>query len=49
MEDCSWTHFEHEADIASVQVLGAEPCSRALLTVSRATFPVAPSLRSPHH
>ncbi len=38
--------FEHEADIASVQVLGAEPCSRALLTVSRATFPAAPSLRS---
>jgi Zn-dependent protease with chaperone function len=38
--------FEHEADIASVQVLGAEPCSRALWTVSRATLPAAASVRS---
>lgn len=27
--------FEHEADVASVAALGAGPCSRALLTVSR--------------
>jgi Zn-dependent protease with chaperone function len=37
--------FEHEADISSVQVLGAEPCSRALLTVSRSTLPANNSLR----
>lgn len=37
--------FEHEADISSVQVLGAEPCSRALLTVSRSTMPASTSLR----
>jgi Zn-dependent protease with chaperone function len=32
--------FEHEADIASVQALGAGPCSRALLEVSRLALPV---------
>lgn len=32
--------FELEADIASVRALGAGPCSRALLAVSHATFPV---------
>ena len=38
--------FEHEADISSVQVLGADPCSRALLTVSRLTLPASGSIRS---
>lgn len=38
--------FEHEADISSVQVLGAEPCSRALRTVGRTTMPARRSLRS---
>ena len=38
--------FEHEADVSSVQALGAEPCSRALLTVSSVTLPQAKSLRS---
>lgn len=33
--------FEHEADVASVRSLGAEPCSRALLIVSRLALPVA--------
>lgn len=33
--------FEHEADVASVQSLGAEPCSRALVIVSRLALPVA--------
>tara|TARA_R110002072_G_scaffold264409_3_gene423165 strand:- start:42732 stop:44468 length:1737 start_codon:yes stop_codon:yes gene_type:complete len=37
--------FEHEADVSSVQALGAEPCSRALLTVSSMTIPQARSLR----
>ncbi|MCK5940960.1 MAG: M48 family metalloprotease, partial [Planctomycetes bacterium] len=37
--------FEHEADVSSVQVLGAEPCSRALLTVARLTLPQSSSLR----
>lgn len=32
--------FEHEADIASVQALGAGPCSRALLAVSALSVPV---------
>jgi|GEM_PF-3092128 len=38
--------FEHEADISTVQDLGAEPCSRALLTVSRMTLPASGSIRS---
>ena len=38
--------FEHEADISSVQVLGADPCSRALLTVSNSTLPASGSVRS---
>jgi len=38
--------FEHEADVSSVQVLGAEPCSRALRTVTRSTLPPRPSLRA---
>lgn len=38
--------FEHEADISSVQVLGAEPCSRALRTVTRSTLPARGSIRS---
>lgn len=38
--------FEHEADISSVRVLGADPCSRALLTVSRLTLPASGSIRS---
>jgi len=32
--------FEHEADVASVQALGAGPCSHALLVVSRLAQPV---------
>lgn len=32
--------FEHEADAASVAALGAAPCSRALLVVSRLAMPV---------
>ena len=32
--------FEHEADVASVQALGAGPCSHALLVVSRLAHPV---------
>jgi hypothetical protein len=32
--------FEHEADVASVRALGAEPCSRALIVVSRLALPV---------
>lgn len=32
--------FEHEADVASVQALGAGPCSRALLAVSSLSMPV---------
>jgi len=38
--------FEYEADIASVQVLGAEPCTRALMTVVRRTLPAEGKLRS---
>ena len=38
--------FEFEADIASVQVLGAEPCTRALMTVVRKTLPAEGKLRS---
>lgn len=33
--------FEHEADAVSVQALGAGPCTRALLVVSRLALPVA--------
>jgi Zn-dependent protease with chaperone function len=33
--------FEHEADIASVQLLGSGPCTRALLCVSRLAQPVS--------
>lgn len=36
--------FEHEADVASVQALGAGPCSRALMAVSRAALPVRQTL-----
>ncbi|MFY9346075.1 MAG: M48 family metalloprotease, partial [Planctomycetota bacterium] len=32
--------FEHEADAASVAALGAAPCSRALMVVSRLAMPV---------
>ena len=32
--------FEHEADVASVDALGAGPCSRALMVVSRLATPV---------
>lgn len=32
--------FEHEADVASVQALGAGPCTRALMVVSRLAVPV---------
>lgn len=32
--------FEHEADVASVQALGAGPCTRALMVVSRLALPV---------
>lgn len=38
--------FEHEADVSSVRVLGAEPCSRALRAVTRTTLPTRASLRS---
>lgn len=31
--------FEHEADVASVEALGSEPCARALLVVSRLAQP----------
>jgi Zn-dependent protease with chaperone function len=34
--------FEHEADAASVEALGAGPCTRALMAVSRAAMPVSP-------
>lgn len=37
--------FEHEADVSSVQALGAAPCSRALMTVSRLSMPQSRSLR----
>ncbi len=37
--------FEHEADVSSVKDLGAEPCSRALLTVSSMTAPQSRTLR----
>jgi Zn-dependent protease with chaperone function len=33
--------FEHEADAASVRALGAGPCTRALMVVSRAALPGA--------
>jgi len=36
--------FEHEADVLSVRVLGAAPCSRALMTVSRLAMPRTRSL-----
>jgi len=32
--------FEHEADAASVDALGSEPCTRALMVVSRLAVPV---------
>lgn len=32
--------FEHEADVASVRALGAGPCTRALMVVSRLALPV---------
>ncbi|MEC8651599.1 MAG: M48 family metalloprotease [Planctomycetota bacterium] len=38
--------FEHEADVSTLQVLGAEPCSRALITVSQSTLPVGGFFRS---
>ena len=37
--------FEHEADAASVDALGAGPCTRALLAVSRAALPVSGMFR----
>lgn len=37
--------FEHEADVSSVKALGAAPCSRALMTVSRLAMPQPRSLR----
>ncbi len=37
--------FEHEADVSSVRALGAAPCSRALMTVSRLTVPQSRTLR----
>jgi Zn-dependent protease with chaperone function len=33
--------FEHEADAASVQALGAAPCTRALMVLSRLAVPVS--------
>jgi hypothetical protein len=38
--------FEHEADVYSVRVLGAEPCSAALQEVARMVSPRSRSLRS---
>jgi hypothetical protein len=40
--------FEHEADAASVEALGAGPCTRALMTVSRAAMPVTRGLLRRH-
>lgn len=37
--------FEYEADVSSVRALGAEPCSRALMTVSRMSVPPTRSVR----
>ncbi|MBL9079271.1 MAG: M48 family metalloprotease [Planctomycetes bacterium] len=37
--------FEHEADAASVDALGAGPCTRALLVVARAAVPQTHRLR----
>ena len=39
--------FEHEADVTSVRLLGAEPCSRALMMVARLTVPNARRLVGP--
>jgi Zn-dependent protease with chaperone function len=36
--------FEHEADAASVQALGAAPCTRALMVLSRLAVPVSHGL-----
>lgn len=45
---CLWSavravahRFEHEADAASVEALGAGPCTRALMEVTRAAMPVS--------
>jgi len=40
--------FEHEADAASVEALGAGPCTRALMTVSRAAMPVTRGMLRRH-
>jgi len=47
---CTWSivralarRFEHEADVASVQALGAGPCARALQAVAQAAMPMRPS------
>jgi len=40
--------FEHEADAASVEALGAGPCTRALMAVSRAAMPVSRGLLGRH-
>ena len=37
--------FEHEADVSTVQALGADPCCRALLEVSSLTVPQSRSWR----
>ncbi len=40
--------FEHEADAASVEALGAAPCTRALMVVSRAAMPITRGLLRRH-
>lgn len=40
--------FEHEADAASVRALGAGPCTRALMVVSRLAMPLSHGLLRRH-